>query len=56
MNMQTMSEILSMSGYGGYVWSAFGVVFVVLLGLFLMSRTRLKKALRIQRQLLAEQR
>lgn len=39
-----MEEFLGMGGYGAYVWSAYGLTFLVMLGLFLDSRLRLKKA------------
>lgn len=55
MNERSLSEILAMSGYGGYVWTAFGVVLFALLVLYMMSRKRLKKALQTQQRLLAEQ-
>lgn len=55
MNGKSLSEILAMSGYGGYVWTAFGVSLLALLVLYMMSRKRLKKALQTQQRLLAEQ-
>lgn len=51
---ENLSDILAMSGYAGYVWSAFGVTLLALLVLYFTARKRLKKALRIQQQLLAE--
>lgn len=39
-----MGEFLSMGGYAGYVWPVYGLAFVVMLGLFIDSRLRLKKA------------
>ncbi len=54
MNERSLSEILAMSGYGGYVWTAFGVVVLSLLVLYFSSKTRLKKAQKVQQKLLAE--
>lgn len=56
MNEKTLGEILAMSGYGGYVWTAFGVTLAALLVLYISSRRRLKNALKNQQRLLAEQR
>jgi len=33
-----------MGGYAGYVWPVYGLAFAVMLGLFIDSRLRLKKA------------
>jgi heme exporter protein CcmD len=33
-----LTEHLAMGGYGAYVWSAFAVALVLLVGLFLQSR------------------
>lgn len=54
MNEKTLGEILAMSGYGTYVWTAFGVTLLALLVLYISSRQRLKKALKTQQRLLAE--
>ncbi len=54
MNERSLSEILAMSGYGGYVWTAFGVVLLALLLLYLTSQRRLQKAQKTQQRLLAE--
>ncbi len=54
MNERSLSEILAMSGYGSYVWTAFGVVLVTLLILYVSSKARLKKAQKAQQKLLAE--
>lgn len=48
---KTLAEILSMSGYAGYVWSAFGITVLSLLVLYFSMRQRLKKALATQQQL-----
>lgn len=54
MNERSLGEILAMSGYAGYVWTAFGVTLLALCWLYISSRQRLKKALKNQQQLLAE--
>lgn len=54
MNEKSLTEILAMSGYGAYVWTAFAVVLAALLILYFSSKARLKKALKNQQQLLAE--
>ncbi len=54
MNERSLAEIFAMSGYASYVWSAFGLVLLTLVVLFMQSRRRLKKALRVNHQLLAE--
>ena len=33
-----MNEFLAMGGYAAYVWSAFAIAFVLMVGLFLQSR------------------
>jgi len=38
----TLNEFLSMAGHGPYVWSAYTILFVVLAGLVVQSRTRKK--------------
>jgi heme exporter protein CcmD len=38
-----MSEFLSMSGYGGYVWSCYGLALVVLVGNGWAARRRLRE-------------
>lgn len=35
-----MSEFFAMGGYAGYVWSSFGVTFLVLLGNWWFARRR----------------
>ncbi len=54
MNERSLTEILAMSGYASYVWTAFGLVLLTLIVLFIISRGRLKKALKMNQQLLAE--
>ncbi|MBF0169188.1 MAG: heme exporter protein CcmD [Alphaproteobacteria bacterium] len=39
-----MGDFFSMGGYAGYVWPVYGLAFVVMLGLFVDSRMRLKRA------------
>lgn len=40
--MGTLREFIAMGGYGGFVWPAFGVVAVVLIGLLAVSVRGLK--------------
>lgn len=40
-----LAHLLAMSGYGSYVWSAFGLTVVMLMALYFSARFRLKKAL-----------
>ncbi len=54
MNERSLGEILAMSGYGGYIWTAYGVVLLALLILYFSSKSRLKKAQKAQQKLLAE--
>ncbi|NQW01735.1 MAG: heme exporter protein CcmD [Rhodospirillales bacterium] len=44
--MDGFASYLNMGGHGGFIWSAYGMVFIVLLGLWLISRryVRLSKA------------
>ena len=39
-----MVEFLSMGGYAQYVWTAFGVSFVALVSLYLLTRSAFRKA------------
>ncbi|UXI67037.1 heme exporter protein CcmD [Tahibacter amnicola] len=41
-----MSEFLAMGGYGGYVWSAYAIFFVVLAADALAPQLRRKRVLR----------
>ena len=36
----TLGEILAMGGYAAYVWSAYGLTLVVLIGNILLARRR----------------
>jgi heme exporter protein D len=45
MRWTTLTEFLAMGGYGGYVWPAFAAAALVLVGLGLDSRRRLRAAL-----------
>lgn len=38
-----MNEFFSMSGYGGYVWSCFGISFVVITALVIEARRGLNQ-------------
>jgi len=42
--MDGLTTFLDMGGYGQFVWPAYGVVAVVLVGLFIDSRRSLKSA------------
>lgn len=47
----SFSEFLSMSGYGEYVWSAYGFALVVLAANVAGARRRLRKAQRLDSDL-----
>lgn len=51
MNSQQLSDILAMSGYGVYVWSAFGITSLVLIILYRLSQVRLRKALKVAKKI-----
>ena len=40
--MQTVTEYFAMGGYAGFVWSAYGLSLVVLVGLLVVSRRALR--------------
>ncbi len=40
--MQNISEFFAMGGYAGFIWSAYGVAALVLIGLLVMSRMDLR--------------
>ena len=40
----SIAEFLSMSGYGDYVWSAFGFTFAVLAANFYLALRRLRRS------------
>ncbi|MBC8338385.1 MAG: heme exporter protein CcmD [Rhodospirillales bacterium] len=42
--MESLQAFWDMGGYGHFVWPAYGVVAVVLIGLFVESRRSLKSA------------
>lgn len=48
--LATLQEIIYMNGYGGYVWSAYISVFVLLLAQWFIPWRRWKKYLREQTQ------
>lgn len=56
MNDKSLTEILAMSGYAGYVWSAVGVTVIMLIILYWYNKQVLKNALTIQAQLKQERR
>jgi heme exporter protein D len=39
-----VSELLAMGGYAAYVWSAFALAFLLMLGLFLQSRRAARRS------------
>ncbi|MFC3676280.1 heme exporter protein CcmD [Ferrovibrio xuzhouensis] len=44
MYWSSLGNFLTMGGYAGFVWPAFAVTLVILLGLGLQSRARMKTA------------
>jgi heme exporter protein D len=40
--MQMISDFLAMGGYGGFIWTAYGAVAVVLVGLLVVSLRELR--------------
>lgn len=44
--MEALTAFVAMGGYGGYVWSAYGLAAAVLAGLWLAARRRKRRALR----------
>ncbi len=40
--MQNISEFFAMGGYAGFIWSAYGVAALVLIGLLVMSLIELR--------------
>jgi heme exporter protein CcmD len=40
--MVGLIDFAAMGGYGGFVWGAFGITLIILLGLWLASRNALK--------------
>ena len=36
--MENLTIYLNMGGHGGFIWASYGMVFIVLLGLWLASR------------------
>jgi heme exporter protein D len=42
--MSEISEFLAMGGYGGYIWSAYAITFVVLLANVLLTQRAYQKA------------
>lgn len=49
MQFNSLAEIIAMGGYGAYVWSSVGIVFVVLLALVIHSATARNRTLRLLR-------
>jgi heme exporter protein D len=42
--VESFSTFLAMGGYGGFIWSAYGIVFTVLTGLLLVSLRALRSS------------
>ena len=42
--MESFSTFLAMGGYGGFIWSAYGIVSTVLTGLLLVSLRALRSS------------
>ncbi|MDI9409268.1 MAG: heme exporter protein CcmD [Candidatus Pacebacteria bacterium] len=42
----SFSDFITMTPYGAYIWSAYGIVMVVTLGLLVSSQIRLKRAIK----------
>jgi len=40
--MQMISDFLAMGGYGGFIWTAYGTVALVLIGLLIISLRELR--------------
>lgn len=49
-----MSELLNMGGYGGFIWSAWGIAFVVLAALIIVSLKSMRARERELAQMEAE--
>jgi len=45
MHFESLSDFLAMGGYAGYVWSAFGITFFVMIALLVSSVRRHKTLL-----------
>ena len=41
--MESLSKFLDMGGYGAFVWSAYGLAAIILIGLAIHSLMRLKQ-------------
>ncbi|MDA0148013.1 heme exporter protein CcmD [Vibrio sp. LaRot3] len=46
MHFESLSDFLAMGGYAGYVWSAFGITFFVMIALLVSSVRRHKTLLK----------
>jgi len=42
--MSGITHALALGGYGAYVWPAYGFAAIVLIGLFIAARRRLRRA------------
>lgn len=48
MYFQSFSDVMTMGGHGGYVWSAYGISFIVVAYLVLLPLARKKRFFRDQ--------
>ena len=49
MQWNSLSEFISMGGYGFYVWGSYGVTFVLLAAELIMLRTRKRRLMQVGR-------
>jgi heme exporter protein D len=55
MQWHSLSDFISMGGYGGYVWGSFGVTAAALVGeAFLLRRRRREAMAQVRRQALID--
>ncbi len=54
--MESLSKFLDMDGYGDFIWSAYGIAAVVLIGLAVQSVVSLKRAEQMLQQVRAVRR
>ncbi|MBE90417.1 MAG: heme exporter protein CcmD [Rhodospirillaceae bacterium] len=51
--MESLSTFLDMGGYGAFVWSAYGLAAIILIGLAIHSLIRLKRTQTMLQQIRA---
>ena len=51
--MESLSTFLNMGGYGAFVWSAYGLAAIILIGLAIHSLIRLKRTQTMLQQIRA---